>query len=85
MKQIKSAMSFAELLNGTNSDGVANRIEARVLPKDLALQDRYALIFAGPHARDLLQLMVDALNRHFTQVVEEQNAPIDVNGSSASA
>lgn len=77
--------TMAEFLANTESDGASDRIEARTLPRDRALQERYALVFAGPHAAELMQMVIDALDAYFTEGIAAQSALQDSHGPDSSA
>lgn len=78
-------MSYADLLGWTQSDGRSDRIEALALPYDPALQPRFALVFAGPHAGELLQMVTDALDDYFTRQVAAHQTGVEPHGPDSGA
>jgi hypothetical protein len=76
---------MAEFLAGTESDGAGDRIEVRTLPRDRALCERHAVVFSGPHAAELLQMVIDAFDAYFTEIIAAQPALQDPHGPDSSA
>jgi hypothetical protein len=78
-------MSFADLLRNTESDGKSTRIEAVTLPKDPSLCERYALVFSGVDADQLLNMVVAALDDYFSQAIAAQSELLEAHGPDSSS
>lgn len=85
MNELRYCMSYADLLAWTQSDGANNRIQALGLPRDPTLQERYAVVFTGPNAADLMQMVLDALDAYFTREVAAQPQVLESHGSESRA
>jgi hypothetical protein len=61
--------SFMDLLAATNSGGMAARIEVLELPRDTALAPRYAMVVSGTESAEIIRMITDALDAHFTKSI----------------
>jgi hypothetical protein len=85
MSKPRVCLNFADLLDATNSAPNLTRIETVQLPNDTALMDRFALVIAGPEAADIITLIVDSLDAHFTKSIAAQAALSESHGPGSSA
>jgi len=85
MEGPRVVMSYADLLKWTESDGASNKIEVFQLPHDPALQERYALVVAGVNAGEIINMIVDALDRHFSKPVAAQQESQEAHGPESRA
>lgn len=65
------AITMLDLLEATESDGRANRVEVVRLPHDRQLQDRFAFVVAGPHAAAIISMIAQYLDHATTRVAAQ--------------
>lgn len=64
---MKTATNMADLLRQTNSNETGNRIEVVELPRDVYLNNRYALVVCGPHADKIMAMLVQSMDQYFSR------------------
>jgi hypothetical protein len=84
MTQPRFCMSYADLLNWTNSNGETARIQLLALPKDTAIMDRYALVISGAEAAAIVNMITDALDVYFTKAIAAQLQVTESHGPGSS-